>query len=216
MLIVHESEAFTQPGSLFGRLTILGSEFRVRGSNGALVRWVVGECECGRVVAVRVSDVRRGACAGCGHHKNGRPPVHGGFGTRLYRIWSGIVTRCFNERDHNYPSYGGRGVSMCSEWRGFEGFRKWAIESGYDDSLTIDREDVNGNYEPSNCRWTTVREQNRNKTTTVRMTAFGETMLLVDWARDSRCLVHVETLRRRINGGWQPETALTTRSARAR
>ena len=92
------------------------------------------------------------------HYKDGRS------NTRLYRIWVNIKTRCYNTNSPNYTRYGGRGVTVCNEWlNDFTAFYNWAITNGYADDLTIDRIDVNGNYEPSNCRWVANSEQQRNK-----------------------------------------------------
>lgn len=72
--------------------------------------------------------------------------------------------RCYNKNAANYRNYGGRGISICNDWlNSFESFRNWAIENGYSDSLSIDRINVDGNYEPPNCRWATQKEQNNNK-----------------------------------------------------
>ena len=89
---------------------------------------------------------------------------------RLYSIYNNMKTRCYNDRSPNYRNYGGRGISMCDEWRdSFREFKNWALSSGYSDELTIERVDVNGNYEPCNCTWVTSKEQAANKTTTVRV-----------------------------------------------
>lgn len=90
--------------------------------------------------------------------------VHGGSRTRLYVIWADMKGRCRRKTDTSYSHYGGRGISICDEWHdSFSAFRLWAMSSGYSDSLTIDRIDVNGNYEPSNCRWATKAQQSVNK-----------------------------------------------------
>lgn len=91
-------------------------------------------------------------------------PRHGMCGTRIYDIWRDMRHRCSCPGMKNYPYYGGRGISVCAEWdNSFEAFYEWAMESGYSDDLTIDRIDVNGNYEPSNCRWATKSTQTANR-----------------------------------------------------
>lgn len=88
---------------------------------------------------------------------------------RLYSIYSNMKTRCYNDANPNYKNYGKRGIIMCDEWKNsFLVFRKWAMSHGYKDDLTIERIDVNGNYEPSNCTWITPMQQASNKTNTIR------------------------------------------------
>jgi len=88
---------------------------------------------------------------------------HGEVKTRLYRTWNGMKERILNPKSHNYRDYGGRGITICNEWLEFIPFRDWALNNGYVDNLVIDRENPNGNYEPSNCRFLTVKESNRNR-----------------------------------------------------
>lgn len=88
-----------------------------------------------------------------------RPPQ-----TRLYRIWAAMKQRCYNPKRTRFEYYGGRGITVCSEWKNsFKAFENWALTNGYRDNLSIDRIDVNGNYEPSNCRWATNSEQSKNR-----------------------------------------------------
>ena len=90
--------------------------------------------------------------------------THGETGTRLYRIWGAMKTRCSNQKSDSYEWYGGRGIKVCQEWRcSYEAFRDWALDSGYGDDTSIDRIDNEGNYEPDNCRWATLKEQGANK-----------------------------------------------------
>lgn len=90
--------------------------------------------------------------------------------TRLYSIWSNMKTRCYNKNINEYKNYGGRGITVCEEWKNsFNNFYKWAIENGYRGDLSIDRKDVNGNYTPENCRWADKIEQANNKTTTLQI-----------------------------------------------
>lgn len=88
---------------------------------------------------------------------------HGGKGTRLYSIWKGMRGRCFSPYKQAYKNYGGRGITICKEWEDFSTFRKWALENGYKDNLTIERKDVNGNYDPTNCCWIPLSEQAKNR-----------------------------------------------------
>lgn len=92
---------------------------------------------------------------------------HGMTGTRLYSIYHGMKERCLNPKYHAYPDYGGRGITVCKEWQeDFQEFANWALTHGYADNLTIERKDVNGNYEPGNCTWITNAEQQKNKRNT--------------------------------------------------
>lgn len=140
------------------------------------------------------------------------PPLrhsrHGEHGTRLHRIWWGMITRCQYPTDTSYAWYGSRGITVCAEWQIFITFRDWAQANGYSNELTIDRIDNNGPYCPSNCRWASWDTQRNNTSRSRYMTAFGETMTLADWVRDPRCEVNYQTLRTRLNRGKDPEIAL--------
>ena len=92
-----------------------------------------------------------------------RPQTHGMHKTRLYRIWHGIKNRCLNPNCADYRIYGGRGITVCNDWHRFIPFMFWAQENGYNDELTIDRVDPNGNYCPENCKWVTVLENSKNR-----------------------------------------------------
>lgn len=106
--------------------------------------------------------------------------------SRYYSIWRGMKRRCYEESNKDYVRYGGRGIRVCDEWLdkdcGFINFYKWAVSNGYDNSLTLDRIDVNGNYEPGNCRWVTVKQQNVNTRVNRYITYNGETKALSLWA----------------------------------
>lgn len=90
--------------------------------------------------------------------------------------------RCLNPNANNYQDYGGRGIIVCDEWKQYESFKKWAIENGYSDDLSIDRIDVNGNYEPSNCRWATAKQQNNNRRSNKFYSFDGEQHTISEWA----------------------------------
>ncbi len=120
-----------------------------------------------------------------------------------------MLSRCYNENDHNYPNYGGRGISVCYEWKlNREDFMRWAVANGHAKNLTLDRIDVNGNYEPSNCRWITIQEQLLNQRRNHVITFNGKSQPLAVWAREIG--VGVDTLFRRIKVYQMPiDKALT-------
>lgn len=99
-----------------------------------------------------------------------------------YNSYRSMMDRCYRKTTHNYNLYGGRGISVCNEWHNIENFEKWVETSGYKKGLTLDRIDVNGNYEPSNCRWATMKEQDNNRRNTVYIEFNGETHTISEWA----------------------------------
>ena len=128
-------------------------------------------CECGNIFYRRKDDIVKtinGCCPNC---KRIRTDVlkHGLSNTRFDNIRHGMIQRCYNKNNLYYKNYGNRGIKVCDEWldkkTGLITFYNWSIKNGYSDELTLDRIDVNGNYEPSNCRWTTMKEQENNKRT---------------------------------------------------
>lgn len=128
---------------------------------------------------------------------------------RLNRIWENVRQRCNNPNNPNYQHYGGRGITICNEWKGdFEPFCRWALSAGYQDSLTLDRVDVNGNYEPANCRWVTRMEQSNNLRNNVVIEFDGKVMTLPQWSRHTGISQH--TLRWRRSYGWPTDRVLTT------
>ena len=139
-----------------------------------------------------------------------RGPNHGQSKTRLYQIWCSMKNRCYNPFVEKFPNYGGRGIKVCPEWKdNFLAFWGWAYNSGYKEHLQIDRIDCNKDYSPENCRWVTPKQQQRNRTNSVYLTAFGETKLRKEWSEDERCMVSEYTLIRRLKRKWSVERALT-------
>lgn len=149
--------------NVVGRLTVRAIAGKDRKRN---LLWLC-ECACGTETVVAGWRLRKGEPKSCGCLQREvtakRNLSHGMAGTRLYRIWANMIARCCNERGTQYPDYGGRGISVCDQWKSFEPFAEWASANGYSHALSIDRVNNNGNYEPSNCRWATATEQSRNK-----------------------------------------------------
>jgi len=112
--------------------------------------------------------------------------THKKSGTHLYRVWQGMKARCNNPRNHRYNRYGGRGIKVCSEWENnFESFYSWANTNGYQDDLTIDRIDNDGNYTPGNCRWASRRTQSRNRSSNVLVEHKREKMTLIQLSEET-------------------------------
>lgn len=130
------------------------------------------------------------------------------YGKRLYGIWVGMRARCRDEGHHAYERYGGRGISVCAEWLDYETFAQWALANGYTDELTLERNDVDGNYCPENCSWITRGEQARNRRSNVSITFNGVTKTCAEWSRDLGLDKHAVS--RRLKRGMSIEEALTT------
>lgn len=201
-------------GQKFGRLTAIKPEFKDKHYR---YHWLC-ECECGNTKTISYDSLVRGLTKSCGclndeqRHKKGfeaNRTKHGMCYTRLYRIWKRLHTRCYNSNNPDYQKwYGARGITVCNEWlNSFELFRNWAMENGYEEDLTIDRIDNNGNYEPSNCRWVDLKTQARNKRNNHLITYNGETHCLAEWAEILG--VNVRTLIQRVHYGWEDEQVVS-------
>lgn len=149
-------------------------------------RWKC-KCDCGNYHEVLAYSLKTGITRSCGCFNIERAietnTTHGQTNTKLYNVWCGIKRRCYKTYDKRYKNYGNRGIVMCEEWKNnFQSFYMWSMANGYKEHLTIDRIDNNGNYEPSNCRWATNKEQSRNKTNNHIIEYNGEKMTAVEFA----------------------------------
>lgn len=203
-------------GKVYGRLTILkydrerSEQYKVMHPND-IRHYFICQCNCPdkTIVSVALKDLKKGSTVSCGcyHREANRKHAtgntycvkHGMYKTRLYGIWCHIKSRCLNPTNDSYFNYGGRGITVCDEWKNdFIAFYKWAISNGYSDNLSIDRIDKDGNYEPSNCRWadadTQIRNTRRNTflTYTLDYRTIGKgvvylTFVIHDWAKILNC-----------------------------
>lgn len=171
-------------GQKFGRLTVL----RRVGTKNQSSLWLC-RCECGNLKEVTLSHLRAGSIRSCGclfrevHAQqlataNKTRAIHDEYQSKLHNVWGSMVQRCTNPKSAAYHLYGGRGIQVCNEWREYTAFRDWMVAHGYTDGLTIDRIDVNGNYEPFNCRLVTRKEQQSNRRNNIKINVNGELLTL--------------------------------------
>lgn len=193
-------------GCRFGRLVVIE---RAENSKNGHIRWKC-LCDCGKEKIIYSTSLVRGATRSCGClHNEGNNTRHGMSRKRLHNVWCNMKQRCYSENVPAYKFYGGRGITVCDEWRGsFDNFRDWALENGYREDLTIDRIDVDGPYSPENCRWITIEDQQSNRRDNHQITYNGETHTLTQWEKITG--IKQPTIRRRLKKGWSIEKALTT------
>lgn len=121
------------------------------------------KCECGSTNRMPIASAKKAKVCQLCNVKNASK-THGDSNTKLHNTWKNMKARCYSKNHMYYNNYGGRGITICEEWRtSYEAFKKWAVDNGYEEELTIDRKENDGNYEPSNCRWVTMEVQSRNR-----------------------------------------------------
>ena len=158
------AEFMDKAGQKYGRLTVLGLS-NTKTKTGHLM-WRC-QCECGNLCVIAGSDLTTGRTKSCGCIRRNatkeRATKHGKSKCyRLYQTWQNMKKRCLNNKSTEYKNYGGRGITVCSEWAdSFETFEAWALKNGYKNNLTIDRINVDGNYCPENCQWLTKSENSK-------------------------------------------------------
>lgn len=197
-------------GRRFGRLVVVS----LKGFWNHRAHWLC-QCDCGGEKIVGSSALNRGAVSSCGclmrelqFAAGDRTRTHGGTGMPEYRVWRGIIDRCFHPSHKSYADYGGRGVKMCPRWR--FSFAAFLSDMGRRPTPghTIERTDTEGDYEPSNCCWATWKEQQRNRRNNRIITALGESLCLAEWSE--RTGIHASTISRRLKVGWTTNRAVLT------
>jgi hypothetical protein len=198
--------ATTLIGRIFGRLEVIGTGRR----KGRHRLWIC-RCRCGKEKEIRGDNLIAGVSTSCGCFHREVVSKHGAAGTEIYMIWGLMLARCRNPNALNYHLYGERGIRVCDRWHDFTNF---AVDMGPRPSPlhTLDRIDNNGNYEASNCRWATKKEQARNKRNNVLLTYRGETFTMSEWAERLDCTKHI--ILKRLRRGWSVERTLETPSLR--
>lgn len=170
-------------GHKYGKLTVLRIDTDIPGKKK---KWLC-KCECGNETIVSGSNLRDGhtkSCLKCGYESTKKAITkHGQSHTKLFYVWNSMKSRCENQKNKSYKDYGAKGISVCEEWHDSVNFFEWALRNGYKEGLEIDRIDVNGNYEPSNCRWINRLENANNKTNNKYISHNGETKTLAEWSR---------------------------------
>lgn len=193
----------------FGKLTAIKSLGRKKGKH---LYWLC-KCDCGKFIEVRKDSLTRGLTHSCGcligEVAKQLYTKHNLYQSRLYKIYQGMKMRCYNPKNPRYNVYGARGIKVCEEWlTDFLNFYNWALKNGYNDNLSIDRINVNGNYEPTNCRWATDKEQAINTRRNHIIEYKGQQKTISEWAGIYNLAPSVLGARIRLN--WDIEKALNT------
>lgn len=196
-------------GKRYGRLTVI----KRLDSVNYRVRWLC-KCDCGNEKIVKTIDLQRGATKSCGclqkERRENQPSKYPKDLriNRLRHIWYGMIRRCTRQDYNFYHRYGGRGITVCDEWKEYIPFARWSLANGYADNLTLDRINFDGNYEPSNCRWIPEKEQHNNTSANIYLTMNGESKTITQWAKEYG--IHRNTFDQRIKSGKSIEEALKT------
>lgn len=215
-------------GDKFGRLTVIGFAGHSRTKSGKSKLLVKCKCSCGNVVITPSSNLTTGDTKSCGcYHLDKAKEIctgntfgykHGGtiYNHRLYAVYTTMHQRCENPNCDYYDRYGGRGIYVCKEWsgeNGFSNFREWAMNNGYNPDATkgectINRIDNDGPYSPDNCEWVNRTAQMNNTSANRYLTYNGETYTVTEWA--NKLGINFSTIENRLCNGWSVEKTLST------
>lgn len=180
-------------------------------------------CDCGKTTIAQSSKLKSGKIKSCGcynnmlrkqfaknHHIHTKYNSPKGFAEHpISNSYYNMISRCYNKKNLNYRLYGERGIKVCEEWlNDASAFFEWSLNNGWKPGLSIDRINVDGNYEPSNCRWSDDKTQSNNRRTNIFLTFNNQTKTITQWAETLG--INKRTLNNRINRGWDIQRALTT------
>jgi hypothetical protein len=206
-------------GALLGSLSVIGFETEQRASGKKKVM-AICSCLCGKVVKIEKVNISSGntsKCTECAKKSRSKKHIRHGCsiamkesnpeGYNLYTRWQSMKRRCYLETDSHYKNYGGRGISVCDRWR--ESYENFASDMGFPPTKNhqLDRIDNDGNYEPENCRWVSMKDNSNNKTNSRIIEAFGKSMTQAQWAEKTG--IKRETIAMRLRRGWSAELALS-------
>ncbi|TJX25197.1 hypothetical protein [Staphylococcus haemolyticus] len=192
--IVDNPRIVDKTGERYGRLVVEGIDF----SKASRKTYWICQCDCGNKKTVR-SDCL-GSTVSCGCLKKEQDfknlhlkdkQLHGLTNHPAYPRWRAMMARCYNEKTERYKRYGGRGINVCDEWHNVEKFIKWAEDNGFEKELSLERINLDGNYEPKNCKWIPMEEQRWNTSYNVWHEYNGERLTTMQWARKLNIPQHV-------------------------
>lgn len=205
-------------GQKFNKLLVVSFAYTQKGNGRNYHSFYNCICDCGKSCIVDGAKLRNGHTQSCGCYRHERQieanTKHNGRKTRLYIVWCNMKGRCYNPNDKRFRNYGGRGITVCNEWKNdFDAFRKWAESAGYNPKAergvcTLDRIDNNKSYSPENCRWVNNQIQANNKSNNKNITYKGETKTISEWARIIG--IKNDTLQSRLSKNWSVEKAIET------
>ena len=202
-------------GKTFGRLVALRSEIKRPEGGQQYTLWFC-RCGCGNEKWIRQANLQSGSTISCGchrlelHRKRMTVHGHGHSGSRrpnspTMMSWASMMQRCYKPKTNRFEAYGGAGIKVCKEWHAFVNFLSDMGERP--DGKTLDRINSSKDYCPSNCKWSTRKEQNRNRKSVIMLTARGKTMCLAEWEENGSA-VRANSIARRIRAGWPAEMAI--------
>lgn len=209
-IVVHHEQR-NLVGKRFGKLVVVGTAGMAK---DGLHYMSLVRCDCGFEQKARDTELVSGRKKMCARCSNNLRKTHGKSRNRVFKIWQGMKARCYNPNNKAYHEYGGRGIKLCDEWQDSTKFIEWALANGFDENKTgeecsIERIDVNGDYEPSNCTWVTKQRQARNKQNTRYATYNGKRMPIRDIA-DIVGISATNIIQRMDKYGWSEYDAIHT------